>query len=195
MVFLSILHWDHNPTLRGDGNGRHTLPHACYTHQVICITHHVPQGQRAPSEMSWASAQWRRSTALPRRRLESLWYIESAVTGFSISALPVYVIQHPDTPGSLRQSQRQAVLGERKRGQLDLGRNHQAGSIKSSHLEGLTHRASLGGVEPYSPHVEETRAAGNEIDRLSIRSPAGFVVPVPTISDASPRATRLGRHI
>jgi hypothetical protein len=76
-------------------------------------------------------------------------------------------------------------LRERKCSELYLGGNHQTGAIKSSHLEGFPNRAPLGRVKSDSPHIEEARAMGNEVDRLAIRRPAGFVVPGFAIGDVN----------
>ena len=63
-------------------------------------------------------------------------------------------------------------------------------AIEVRKLKRLANRFCLCRIKMDCPHIEETAGPGEEIDRLPIRRPAGFIVPVPAVGDAYPLTTR-----
>ena len=100
-----------------------------------------------------------------------------ALTVGRSALLSAHVVQRPDAARYLRHSHDEVVLGKGNLDRADGFGNHQTGAVECSDGKWITHDAALERVEPDSPDIVETAAAGDEIDHPSIRRPPGLVVP------------------
>jgi hypothetical protein len=116
--------------------------------------------------------------------------------------LAVDIVEHPDAAGTVFHRQHEFVLGQRKRDEVNLMRDHQArileciyGRCWCRHTEGFSNWLSVSWIEADSPDVVHATPGRNEVNRLPIGRLTRLIVPISAVCNSDPRSAQSGHHV
>src|SRR5689334_2329583 len=127
-----------------------------------------------------------------------MWFLAEYRSGH-LPHYPVYrdlarlapnVVEYPNTAGGFGDAKNELRLSKRERRCRNFSRNHEFRALQRGNSKRFTNRLALGWIETNSPNVEETSAAGNEVNCLPVWRPARFIVPVFAIGKRDPSSAR-----